>query len=426
MLRQRTRCHVLAVLVAIAGCQDRRAPSPAPSAPASASLATSVSPSASAAPAGSGAEHPGAGTWRQVERLAIEARAKSDKLDGDEVGTSVALSAEHLVVGAVHRARADGALSGAIVVQRGTPSGVLREHREKGEQLGLAVGVSGGDVLVGAPFADGRQKECGAVFAYDGAGTATKLIGSGAEVKTGFGAQLAVSGTTAVVGQFGSVEHGSAWIFSKGKKGWQEVVRLRPRDVAKGKGSGFGAAVAIDGDRVVVGADFANVTARASGALWVFERTGGVFRETARVEASDSRENLYLGGVVAVSGDTIVASARGPAPNTVYVFSRGAAGAWSQSQKLVAPAGGTSFGDALAISGGDLLIGAKQAREGAGVVYAYSRKSGDPFVPAGEIAPREPKKDAWFGAAVALEGGSVLVGASLEDSRAGAAYLFTR
>ncbi len=417
---------MLVMLVAIAGCQDRSAPSPAPSVKASASPASSVSPTASASPAGSGAEHPGAGAWRQVERLAIEARAKSDKLDGDEVGTAVALSADRIVVGALNRARADGALSGAIALQRGTPSGAPREHREKSEQLGVAVGISGGDVLVGAPFADGRQKECGAVFAYDGAGTATKLIGSGARAKTGFGAQLAVSGTTAVVGQFASTEEGSAWVFSKGKKSWQEVVRLRPRDIGKDKGSGFGAAVAIDGDRVVVGAGSASVAAKRSGALWVFERIDGVFRETARVEASESRENLYLGSVVAVSGETIVASAGGLAPDTVYVFSRGVAGSWSQSQRLVAPARGTAFGDALAISGSDLLIGAKQARDGAGVVYAYSRKSGEPFAPAGEVVPREPKKEAWFGGALALEGGSALVGASLENNRAGGVYLFTR
>lgn len=72
------------------------------------------------------------------------------------------------------------------------------------------------------------------------------------------------------------------------------------------------------------------------------------------------------------------------------------------------------------------MIGAKQAREGAGVVHVYTRKGAGPFVPAGEIVPREPKKGAWFGAALALEGGSALVGAPLEDNRAGAVYLFTR
>lgn len=412
----------LAALITLAGCHDKTSPSPTPSA----GLAAPATPSASAAAAGSSAARPGAAAWREVERLAIDARGKGARLDGDEVGSAVALSGGHLIAGAVHRARDDGASSGAVVLQRGSPSKVLREHREKGEQLGLAVAVSGDDVLVGAPFASGRQKECGALFAYEGAGAASKLIGSGVGAGTGFGARLAVSGATAVVGHFGLGEHEGAWLFSKGKRGWAEIARLRPRDAGKDKGGGFGGAVAIDGDRVVIGGQLAGVTAKQAGSLWVFERSGGAFRESARIEPTDAREYLHFGAVVAVSGDTIVASAGGVAPDTVYVFSLGADRKWLQTQRLVAPGGAKAFGDALAISGDDLLIGAKQEREGAGVVYVYARTGAGAFAPAGELAPREPKKGAWFGASIALDGGSALVGAPLEDDRAGAVYLFAR
>lgn len=361
--------------------------------------------------------------WHEVERLPIPARSQSKVDDGDEVGHSVALSGDRIVVGAPKRKRDDGALAGAIVLRRGARSAVERELRVKGAQLGFGVGVSGNDVLVGASFASAGREESGALFVYAGSGEGSKLTGSGVSARSGLGDRIAVSGATAIVGQFASVDQGGAWVFARGDKGWREVTRLRTQKA--GKQSGFGGAVALDGDRAVVGAAFATATAKQSGAVWVFERNAGEFRETAKLEPKEATEYLHFGEAVAVSGDTIVVSASLISAASIHVFRANREQHWSEVQQLAAPPGARAFGRALALSANELLVGDPQARDGAGVVWVYTHK-GPTFELAGEIVPRVPSKEAWFGASIALEGTTAVIGAPLENTRAGAAYLFAR
>ena len=69
----------------------------------------------------------------------------------------------------------------------------------------------------------------------------------------------------------------------------------------------FGDAVAIDGDTLVAGA----AVNGGRGAVYVYQRVGDTWSQTAKLTATDAAPNDFLGASVAIDGDTIVAGAFG-------------------------------------------------------------------------------------------------------------------
>src|SRR5690606_22516297 len=117
----------------------------------------------------------------------------------------------------------------------------------------------------------------------------------------------------------------------------------------------FGRSVSIDGDWAVVG---------AANAAYVFTRSGSDWALAQALAPADNGANDDFGRSVAISGETVVvgaASADGVVEDAgaAYVFVR-TDGVWSQQQKLAAPDGlaGDGFGAAVAISGDAIVVGA--------------------------------------------------------------------
>jgi hypothetical protein len=130
---------------------------------------------------------------------------------------------------------------------------------------------------------------------------------------------------------------------------------------------GFGYAVAISGDTVVVGAHGDDDNGDDSGSAYIFERNqGGTdnWGQVAKLTATDGATYDRFGGAVAISGDTVVVGAHqnGVGSGSAYVFKRNQGGAdnWDQTAKLTATdgAGGDLFGHAVAISGDTVVVGA--------------------------------------------------------------------
>src|SRR6266581_3247998 len=92
---------------------------------------------------------------------------------------------------------------------------------------------------------------------------------------------------------------------------------------------GFGAAVAISGDTVVVGAPSDDDAGTASGSAYVFVRSGGTWSQQQKLTAGDAAPYDAFGCSVAISGNTVVVGApafnmsapRYP-PGSAYVFER--------------------------------------------------------------------------------------------------------
>jgi hypothetical protein len=195
----------------------------------------------------------------------------------------------------------------------------------------------------------------------------------------------------------------------------------------------FGCALAIEGDRAIVGARHDQ-----AGSVYVFERVNGVWTQMAKLVPSDGQQGDLFGASLALDGDVIAVGAVGKAgplgayTGGVYVFER-VNGAWVETQRLAAPDGAADdhFGNGLALAGGDLLVGAWGADTAAGdegALHAFLRQQ-QGFVHAGVLAASDGAASQHFGFAAALAAGQAFVGARhAEDGNAvasGAAYAMT-
>jgi hypothetical protein len=172
------------------------------------------------------------------------------------------------------------------------------------------------------------------------------------------------------------------------------------------------------------------------GAAYVVERTGGAWAVRSKLTASGPVASVQFGSAVSVSGDTILVGAwrdegfRGAA----YVFTRGAAGAWTQRQRLL-PSDRTNdrrFGISVAVSGDTAVIGAVGdaiAGEYSGSAYVFVRDEAGVWTERQKLTPSEGAVRDFFGASVAVSGGTAVVGApKIVGAPPGpaAAYVFTR
>src|SRR6266542_1368095 len=289
----------------------------------------------------------------------------SDPAAFDGFGFSVAISGETVVVGALFDDGAAGlqqgsayvfARSGGVWTQQ---QKLLASDAAAGALFGISVAISGETVVVGAPGDDSRGSAY--VFARNGGvwSQQQQLLAAGARWGgEAFGGSVAISGETVVVGSGGGGVGGSAYVFARSSGVWSQQQKLRASDAAVA--DSFGASVAISGETVVVGAIGDDGAAgRDQGSAYVFARSGGVWTQQQKLEASDAAANDLFGLSVAISGETIVvgapfdAGAAGNSQGSAYVFAR-SGGVWSQQQKLEASdaALGDQFGFSVAVSGG--------------------------------------------------------------------------
>lgn len=201
------------------------------------------------------------GMWSRATKL----RA-SDAFGADAFGQSVAVSGDVIVVGAPDD-DPFGFSSGSAYVFERHANGVWTQAAKlipaDGGGLhifGWSVAVGRSCVLVGAPNADGRERETGAVYVFekDSSGAwsqRAKLMASDGSLGDSFGASVAVDDDNAVIGSVG-VEPGSAgagYVFSRVSDGpWTETAKLRPVDV--GRDDQFGWSAGISGNLAVFGA----------------------------------------------------------------------------------------------------------------------------------------------------------------------------
>ena len=204
---------------------------------------------------------------------------------------------------------------------------------------------------------------------------------------------------------------------------------------------GFGEAVAISGDRLVVSAVNDDGTAPYSGSAYVFERNGlGDWIQVDKLLASDGVEGHGFGQSVGISGDRVVVGAtgdseQGPYAGAAYVFERGVSGDWTQVDKLLASDGAASTGHtraspfrSAAAGSRSVLVYASGNVPTSGAVYVFKRDVTGDWVETDKLVAADGAAYDFFGRAVAISGDRVAVGASSDDnirgSEAGAAYVF--
>ncbi len=288
----------------------------------------------------------------------------------------------------VGNARARSVLSVVLTAALSAAGLAVGPAAIEAQGFGQSVLVAGEEVLVGESLYTTRP---GYVYVYrkDGAGgwaEAARLQASDAEPNDHFGRALALAQGDLLIGATIARESGALYVFRRGANGaWREVQSLVPNDA--NPDHSFGRMAATDG-RIVLMSDWAADSSR--GAVYVFEKQGERWREAAKLRASDGQPNDWFGYAVAIDGDRIAVGARNPQRNrgAAYVFRRGADGTWTESA-ILRPAGeqpNQFFGSALAFAGDDLLVGATGANEFVGAIHVY-RAGATGWSEAGRITP---------------------------------------
>ena len=239
----------------------------------------------------------------------------------------------------------------------------------------------------------------------------------------GFGGAVAISGDDVIIGEaLNERTPGYVFVYRRSGGGWTEVQRLSASDAAAG--DGFGRALAVAGSDLLVGSTTAG---DGRGAVYIFRRdAAGVWTASGRVMAGDGEEGDAFGGAITVAGGValVSASAAGDARGAVYVFTRNDAGEWSEEAQLMASDGqpGDAFGVAAATDGEFALVGMPGRAEGRGAAYVYRRGSDGSWTEVATLEPQGEEARAEFGSAVAVDDGRLLIGAPGQDGFAGAVH----
>jgi hypothetical protein len=234
------------------------------------------------------------------------------------------------------------------------------------------------------------------------------------------------------------------------------VVQLAELTASDGvNGDWMGVSVAISGDTVVVGSVNATVGGNAlQGAAYVFVKPSSGWAnmtETAKLTASDGRAGDGFGGAVGISGDTIVVGACPQSsmcngPGKVYVFLKPPGGWQTTSEfkaELTASDGQANdgFSNEMSLSGdgGTLVVGAAVASYGgltnAGAAYIFVKPEGGWTTTTETAKLTAPYAEAYddFGCvSVSANGSTIFVGALQFDfpdnlpAGPGRAFIFIR
>lgn len=313
------------------------------------------------------------------------------------------------------------------------------------DSLGVAVGISGDTLIVGAHYDDQGAFNSGAAYIYRRVNGVwafeQKLIASDPGPNEVFGLDVAIDGDFAIVGSFLDQQPvpngGSAHVYQRVNGVWSHEAKLVPNTPTRN--IEFAYSVDLDANRALIGAVTDGDPNGPAGAAYVFRRAAnGSWTQEARIAASsaESDPNAAFGSDVALDGEYAIVGARlddatARWAGAAYAFRR-IGTTWTPQGQLLASDGQAidEFGNAVAIDGDAAVIGAF-ADDGAngfnlGSAYIF-RRSGSLWSQEAKIQPNDLVTDANFGISVDIEGDTVVVGAYLDDNPAnytGAAYVY--
>jgi hypothetical protein len=233
---------------------------------------------------------------------------------------------------------------------------------------------------------------------------------------------VAISGNTSVVGAYKkSSNTGAAYVFARSGSFWGQQAKLIAADGAPNYDFGF--SVAVSGASVVVGA---MGNASATGAAYVFVRSGTTWAQQAKLTASDGAAYDYFGWSVAIAGPNAVVGAfrKNSAAGAAYVFVRSST-SWTRQAELTASDAVPFdyFGWSVAISDSTVVVGAQFKNNQTGAAYVFVRLDAT-WTQQAELTASDGSEGDEFGYSVAISGSHALVGAFAKNSSTGTAYVY--
>jgi len=285
--------------------------------------------------------------------------------------------------------------------------------------------VGDGEIVFGQPTSD-RDPGTVYVFRRDGGGWAEVASLRAPEPFPGdrFGAAIAVSGDYILVGAFEADSgRGAAYLMRRDESGtWSHVARLAPAE--RRVGERVGAAVAFDGGLALVATASSDSMA---GAVYSFRRDDdGAWSEAGRLEVEGLAVNAGYGSALALSAETAFVGAANAdsAAGAVFAFRHGDDG-WGEPARISAPESRSAFGTTLALVDDLLLVGAPRLGMSRGGVVVL-REEGGEWTETARLLPFEASPRTLFGGSIAVEGDEVWIGAPGDDRFRGSVYSFRR
>lgn len=294
-------------------------------------------------------------------------------------GTTVAIGAQYEGTVTVFEADESGQWSESITLK---PNDV-RPNQLFGGQLSMSHDL----LLVGAAQDPETGLDGGAAYVFQRQATGdwrqlAKLVSHDLKAHDQLGAAVGISGRTAIVGSRHNDENtGSAYIFQENEDGaWKEVTKLKSADPHSF--DQFGISVAISGDTAVVGEWRDSKKGHCSGAAHVYQReTDGGWSYRQKLKASDPETNDCFGYALAINDRHLMIGTlrlhEDKRCGSSYVFGKDTQGQWQQIRKLL-PSDSRpldKFGSAVALSNEFAVVGAEGnsvAVPSGGAAYVFS------------------------------------------------------
>ena len=311
-----------------------------------------------------------------------DAYLKAPNSDVDDwFGTSVALSVDMVAVGAPNED------SNPITINTGLAS-IDNSLTDSGA---VYLFKNSSDIWSLDAFLKASNRSSSQGFGHDVAMSSDRvLIGAPGESSSAIGV---VNTNNSASGDTTAVSSGAAYVFLRdGSGNWFQDAYVKAFNTDSG--DGFGSAVAISDDLIVVGAPHERSSGTGidspdsddnslvdAGAAYVFERDGsGNWVQDAYLKPSNTAANSLFGSAVAISGNTVLVGAPGESSGTtgidnvdgsaasdlsagssgaVYVFKRDETGFWVQDAyfKSSNSDSGDLFGTSVSVSGTTVAAG---------------------------------------------------------------------
>jgi hypothetical protein len=307
-----------------------------------------------------------------------------------------------------------------------------REHKKSVNQsFGTSLAFAGDVLYVGAPGAEDPQESriSGMVYVFqehpEGWQEIAQLVPDILVPHENIGSQLSAQGDTlAVTGGYQDYQPKRVVIFRRNGNRWTQEASLEFPSI-QGVSSQINS-LALYGDSLVVylmSVDTREENPQSSNHLLIFERSGNEWRGPTELDTGEFSPN----GVIALDGDgkhaTRLAASVGQdwsrLLRAVTIYERSEAG-WELSDSLASPDGGymdhiahiASFGASIALDGDTMLVGAPTSNEDSlldGVAYLFKREQ-DRWVPQLRLAsPVDGTAEEYFGSPMDLSGSILLI-----------------
>ena len=310
------------------------------------------------------------------------------------------------------------------------PSTLTAPDSSRMDDFGRTLAAEGNTLVVGAPR---KRDGSGVVYAFTRAAAdapwrfAARIEPPAGGDHTEYGAALLLSGRDLLVGSPSAEGTGVVYHFTGEGPGWTLEGVIRP--AGEGGATGFGAAMARQEDRLLIGAPTADST---SGRVYAVERRpDGDWSEPHRLTlpARVTRSGARAGSALLVRGDQAFAGA--PGASSVVVLERSGDEGWATAGTLEPPSNpnGSRFGFSLLAAEGQLWVGAPGVERSNGRVYRFDGTGDGAWTEAPRLDPDDTSGTSWplgFGYALAAADGRAAVSMPTRDFGEGRVMTLTR